>query len=117
MVKRISFFHNRLAECRDNCPAGNICTAPHTPDTAFRKAWTAVSFRTDTLELARNVETGEAWALRHITGALPLGGGVRIIAGDGDMGGAIGISGAPSGAEDAECAVAGIAEIEDEIAF
>ena len=90
---------------------------PHTPDTAFRKAWTAVSFRTDTLELARNVETGEAWALRHITGALPLGGGVRIIAGDGDMVGAIGISGAPSGAEDAECAVAGIAEIEDEIAF
>ena len=90
---------------------------PHTPDTAYRKAWTAISFRTDTLELARTVETGEAWALRHITGALPLGGGVRIIAGDGDMVGAIGISGAPSGAEDAECAAAGIATIEDEIAF
>jgi len=24
---------------------------PHTPDTAERKAWTAVSFRADTLEL------------------------------------------------------------------
>ncbi len=90
---------------------------PHTPDTAYRKAWTAVSFRSDTLELSKSVETGNAWAIRNVTNALPLGGGVRIIAGDGDMVGAIGISGAPSGSEDEACANAGIAVIEDQIAF
>ena len=90
---------------------------PHTPDTAYRKAWTAVSFRTDTLELSKLTEKGEAWAIRGVTRALPLGGGVRIVAGEGDMVGAIGVSGAPSGTEDEACAKAGIAAIADKIAF
>ncbi len=90
---------------------------PHTPDTAFRKAWTAVSFRTDTHELGKLTEKGEAWAIRKVKGALPLGGGVRILAGDGDMVGAIGVSGAPSGSADGECAKAGIEAISDRIAF
>lgn len=90
---------------------------PHTPDTSFRKAWTSVSFRTETLELAKLTETGGAWAIRNVTGALPLGGGVRIVAGDGDMVGAIGVSGAPSGGEDEACARAGIAKITERIEF
>ena len=90
---------------------------PHTPDTSFRKAWTAVSFRSDTSNLSKLTESGEAWAIRNVTGALPLGGGVRIVAGDGDMVGAIGVSGAPSGLEDEACAKAGIAVIADRIAF
>lgn len=90
---------------------------PHTPETARRKAWTAVSFRTDTLDLGKQTETGEAWAIRGIPNALPLGGGVLIRAGDGSMLGAIGISGAPGGSLDADCANAGIAAIEDAIAF
>jgi len=89
----------------------------HTVDTARRKAWTAVSFRTDTADLAGMAEKGEAWAIRNVTNALPLGGGVRIVAGDGDMVGAIGVSGAPGGAADAACAKAGIAAIEDKISF
>ena len=89
----------------------------HTPDTSYRKAWTAASFRTDTSELATFAEAGEGWALRNITNALPLGGGVRILAGDGDMVGAIGISGAPSGSEDDLCAKAGIEAIADRISF
>lgn len=90
---------------------------PHTPDTSYRKAWTAVSFRSDTSGLSKLTESGEAWAIRNVTGALPLGGGVRIVAGDGDMVGAIGVSGAPSGLEDEACAKAGIAAISDRIAF
>lgn len=90
---------------------------PHTPDTAYRKAWTAVSFRTDTLELSKLTEKGEAWAIRGVTRALPLGGGVPIVAGDGDMVGSIGVSGAPSGTQDDACAKAGIAAIADKIAF
>jgi uncharacterized protein GlcG (DUF336 family) len=90
---------------------------PHTPDTALRKAWTAVTFRTDTLELGKLTESGEAWAIRNVTGVLPLGGGVQIIAGEGDLVGAIGVSGAPSGSEDHACAKAGISAIADKIAF
>ena len=89
----------------------------HTPDTSFKKAWTAASFRTETGELAKLTEAGEAWAIRKVTNALPLGGGVRIVAGEGDMVAAIGVSGAPSGPEDEACAKAGIAAIEDRIAF
>ncbi len=90
---------------------------PHTPDTAYRKAWTAVSFRTNTLSLSKAAESGEAWALRLITGALPLGGGVPILAGDGNLVGAIGVSGAPSGEADEACAKAGIAAISEQIEF
>lgn len=90
---------------------------PHTTDTAYRKAWTAVSFRTETAELAKLAEAGEAWAIRTVDKALPLGGGVRILAGDGNMLGAIGVSGAPSGSEDDACAKAGIAGISEKIEF
>ncbi|PLX32952.1 MAG: hypothetical protein C0605_17200, partial [Hyphomicrobiales bacterium] len=60
---------------------------------------------------------GPAWAIRGVTNALPLGGGVLIRDGDGTMLGAVGVSGAPGGALDAGCARAGIALIEDKIAF
>ena len=90
---------------------------PHTTNTAYRKAWTAVSFRTETSELAKMTEAGEAWAIRTVKNALPLGGGVRILAGEGDMLGAIGVSGAPSGGEDDACAKAGIAVISESIEF
>jgi len=90
---------------------------PHTPDTALRKAWTSASFRTDSLELGKLTETGEAWAIRNVTNALPLGGGVLVRDGDGSIVGAIGVSGAPSGAADEVCAKDGIAAIEDDIAF
>ncbi|PLX40072.1 MAG: hypothetical protein C0605_06730, partial [Hyphomicrobiales bacterium] len=63
---------------------------PHTTDTAYRKAWTAVSFRTDTSALAKTAEAGPAWAIRGVTNALPLGGGVLIRDGDGTMLGAVG---------------------------
>lgn len=86
---------------------------PHTPDTAHRKAWTAVSFRTDTLGLSKLPENGEAWAIRGVTRALPLGGGVRLVAGEGDTVGEIRVS----GAEDEACAKAGIDAIADKIAF
>lgn len=89
----------------------------HTPDTSFRKAWTAASFRTSTAELSGLTESGEAWAIRNVSNALPLGGGEMILAGDGDMVAAIGVSGAPSGTEDAACAKAGIEAIADRIAF
>jgi uncharacterized protein GlcG (DUF336 family) len=80
----------------------------HTPDTAQRKAWTAVSFREDTMALAELTASGSPQAgVRHVTDAMMAGGGVPIEAAGSIVGG-IGISGAPGGAEDDACARAGI---------
>jgi len=81
----------------------------------FRVA--ALSFRTDTLELAKMAKVGPSWAIRGVTKALPLGGGLPIRAGDGSLVGAVGVSGTPGGDADASCAKAGIAAVEDRIAF
>ncbi|MEM9523424.1 MAG: heme-binding protein [Pseudomonadota bacterium] len=90
---------------------------PHVHETAIRKAWTAVSFRTDTLALAEVTAPGEApEAVRDISMALALGGGVPIEAG-GAMVGGVGVSGAPSPRADDDCARAGIAAIEDSLPF
>ena len=83
---------------------------PHTPDTARRKAWTAVSFRSDTLSLAVNTGDVSQSGARQITGALMLGGGVPVIA-SGSIVGGVGISGAPSGEADHKCAQAGVNSI------
>lgn len=89
----------------------------HTRETAFRKAWTAVSFRTDTLSLAEATGLdGSSSGIREISTALPLGGGVPVDAA-GSLVAGIGISGAPSPEADDECARAGIAAIENQIAF
>jgi uncharacterized protein GlcG (DUF336 family) len=90
---------------------------PHTPETARRKAWTAVSFRTDTTQMAANTKAGmEASGARGVTGALMLGGGVMVRAGGALVGG-VGVSGAPSGKLDEDCAKTAIAEIQADLDF
>ena len=89
----------------------------HTVETATRKAWTAVSFRTNTSELDEVTQPGnDAYGIRFISQALPLGGGIMIESG-GSMVGAVGVSGAPGPELDDECAEAGIAAIEDQLGF
>lgn len=89
----------------------------HTPETARRKASTAVSFRTDTLELSELVSSGEVPpGIRQIPGVLVVGGGVRVLAAGSIVGG-VGVSGAPGGDLDEECARAGIEAIDDKIQF
>ena len=89
----------------------------HVYETSRRKAWTAASFRTGTTELHEATAPGSiSQGIRQLSEALPLGGGV-LVEGSGTILGAIGVSGAPSPALDDECAEAGIAAIEDMIAF
>ena len=89
----------------------------HTPDTARRKAYTAVSFRTPTTEMSEFTQAGqEASGVRFVTDALMVGGGIAIEAAGGIVGG-IGVSGSPSGQLDDECARAGIEEIAMDIEF
>lgn len=84
---------------------------PHTPDTAQRKAWTAVSFRADTLTMAASTQGESAQSgARHIENVLMIGGGVPIEA-SGNIVGGVGISGATGGEADDACARAGIAAV------
>ena len=88
---------------------------PHTPDMASAKAYTAVSFRTNTTELAEASQPGRpSSGIRHRPGIAAVGGGMMIEAG-GSLLGAIGVSGAPGGREDDACAAAGIDAIREDI--
>lgn len=88
---------------------------PHTTDMAAAKAYTAVSFRTNTSELAAATQPGQPQSgIRHRPGVAAVGGGMMIEAG-GSLLGAIGVSGAPGGREDDVCAAAGIAAIREDI--
>lgn len=90
---------------------------PHTPSTAGDKAWTAVSFRTNSGELADATQAGKPQSgVRHRPGVVAIGGGLMIEAG-GSLLGAIGVSGAPGGDADDVCAAAGIAAIKDSLEF
>jgi len=88
---------------------------PHTVDMASAKAYTAVSFRTNTTALAEATQAGKPQSgIRSRPGVAAVGGGLMIEAG-GALLGAIGVSGAPGGKEDDACAAAGIAAIRDEL--
>jgi uncharacterized protein GlcG (DUF336 family) len=88
---------------------------PHTVDMAAAKAYTAVSFRTNTTALAEATQPGRPQSgIRSRPGVAAVGGGLMIEAG-GSLLGAIGVSGAPGGKEDDACAAAGIAAIREDL--
>ncbi|MBM3619882.1 MAG: heme-binding protein [Alphaproteobacteria bacterium] len=89
---------------------------PHTVETAINKAWTAVSFRQDTLGFAASTADPRHAGVRSIPRVVAVGGGVPVEAA-GSILGAIGVSGAPGGEADDACAKAGIEAIRDDISF
>lgn len=96
-----------LALLRDNLAGA------HTTQTAIGKAATAVSFRTDTTELAATTQAGKAASgIRELPNVVAIGGGL-VIRAKGSLVGGIGVSGAPGGDADDVCAKAGIAAIND----
>ena len=83
--------------------------------TAINKAYTAVSFRTDTSELAATTQAGKpASGIRQLPQVVAVGGGL-VVRAKGSLVGAIAVSGAPNGDADDACAKAGIAAINDAI--
>jgi uncharacterized protein GlcG (DUF336 family) len=87
----------------------------HTPDTAINKAWTAVSFKLNTTEFWKATQSPKAAdGIRHLPRVVAVGGGMLIQAGGASFG-AIGVSGAPSGDADDECAKHGINEIVEDL--
>jgi len=89
----------------------------HTPEMARRKAWTAVSFRTDTQTMMEETQADKHQSgVRHLPGTIMVGGGVPVEAAGSTVGG-VGVSGAPGGDQDDLCARAGIEAIADKLAF
>jgi uncharacterized protein GlcG (DUF336 family) len=87
------------------------------PDTAVSKAYTALSFRAATSDLAKSIRSGQLDAgLARLPHVAMLAGGVTIETG-GTLLGGIGVSGAPGGDKDEECAKAGLDAVRDKIDF
>jgi uncharacterized protein GlcG (DUF336 family) len=88
----------------------------HTVPAAAGKAWTAVSFRMSSGDLARETQAGMVQSgIRALPGVVALAGGLTIAAGGSVVGG-VGVSGAPGGADEA-CARAGIDSIRERLEF
>jgi uncharacterized protein GlcG (DUF336 family) len=89
----------------------------HTPATAAGKAWTAVSFRSNTTDLVASTKPDMPQAaVRNLPGAIILGGGLIIEAG-GSLVGGVGVSGGPGGDADDACAKAGIEAVREKLDF
>lgn len=88
----------------------------HTLDSAFDKAYTAASFKTDTSALVERAKTVPAFAnlFAHLPHLMLFGGGIVIKMGE-EVVGAIGAAGAPGADLDEGCARAGLAKIREQL--
>ena len=82
---------------------------PHTFENSMRKAYTAFTTRSPSVEMAKRAQPGLAGfmlldKITSIEGGLPIFAGKELI-------GSIGISGAPGGEKDAACAQVGIDKV------
>lgn len=85
--------------------------------TANDKAYTALSFRGNSGEFAKAVQSGQLSAdLARLPHVVALAGGLAIEAA-GTVLGAVGVAGAPGGDKDEECAKAGLDAIRDKLDF
>ncbi len=90
-------------------------TGAHTLDSAHEKAYTAASFKNDTLALAERAKGEDSIApLSKLPHVMFFGGGVVIKLADETIG-AIGAAGAPGGKLDEGCARAGLEKIRDRL--
>jgi uncharacterized protein GlcG (DUF336 family) len=87
----------------------------HSLDSALDKAYTAVSFKNDTLALAERAKGEDSIALlAKLPHVMFFGGGVVVKLGDETIG-AIGAAGAPGAKLDDACAHAGLDKIRDRL--
>jgi uncharacterized protein GlcG (DUF336 family) len=88
---------------------------PHTLGSSQQKAWTAASAKTTSMALMEAAQKNPGSAnLTDLPGFLLLGGGVPVKVGNETIGG-VGVGGAPTGAADEQCAMAGLDKIRDQL--
>jgi uncharacterized protein GlcG (DUF336 family) len=89
-------------------------TGSHSLDSAYDKAYTAATFKNDTLALIERAKTAPGFSglFAQLPHLILVGGGVPIKLGD-ELIGAIGAAGAPGGNLDDACAKAGLDRIRE----
>jgi uncharacterized protein GlcG (DUF336 family) len=84
--------------------------SPITVPISFKKAYTAVNFNADTSALGERADT----PIGRLDFLVMSAGGVTVQVGGALVGG-VGVSGAPAGETDEECAKAGVAAVQDDL--
>jgi len=85
--------------------------APITVPISQKKAFTAVNFNAATSAMSERADT----PIGRLDGLVMSAGGVPVLVGGSALVAGVGVSGAPDGATDEECALAGIALIQDDL--
>ena len=89
-------------------------TGPHTMENAFKKAFTAVTFRIPSGEMEKRLKDNPQMGAQYLTGFTTGRGALPIKIGDVVVG-AAGASGAPGGEKDEACVKAGIDKVADQL--
>jgi uncharacterized protein GlcG (DUF336 family) len=87
---------------------------PHTMENAFKKAFTARTFRRSSGEMEERLKKNPQMGSQFLTGFTTSRGGLPIKLGDEVIGGAA-VSGAPGGEKDEACVQAGLDKVKDEL--
>jgi len=85
--------------------------APITVPISEQKARTAVNFNAATSAMKERANS----PIGRIDGLLMSPGGVPILVGGSALAGGVGVSGAPAGETDEECALAGVAKVQEDL--
>ena len=89
-------------------------TGPHTMENAFKKSFTALTFRIPSGEMEDRLKKNPQMGAQYLTGFTTARGALPIKIGDDVVGGA-GVSGAPGGEKDEACVKAGLDKIADQL--
>jgi uncharacterized protein GlcG (DUF336 family) len=89
-------------------------TNPHTMENAFKKAFTARTFRIASGEMEERLKKNPQMGAQYLTGFTTGRGALPIKIGD-DVVGAAGASGAPGGEKDEACIKTGLDKIADQL--
>jgi uncharacterized protein GlcG (DUF336 family) len=89
-------------------------TGPHTMENAFKKAFTARTFRIASGEMEKRLKDNPQMGAQYLTGFTTARGGLPIKAGD-DVIGAAAVSGAPGGEKDEACVQTGLDKVKDQL--
>ena len=80
---------------------------PHSTENSYRRAYTAVTYRRPSADVEKRVRNDPGDQLVHLREVIGAQGGLPILV-DGDVIGAVAVSGSPGGDKDEACAKAGL---------
>jgi uncharacterized protein GlcG (DUF336 family) len=89
-------------------------TGPHTMENAYKKAFTARTFRIASGEMEERLKKNPQMGAQYLTGFTTARGALPIKIGD-DVVGAAGVSGAPGGEKDEACVQTGLDKVKDQL--